>query len=132
MTTWKEWARMDFPARFKTVLDERGETQSEFARRIWGSVINPKTGHSEAKHRDRITDWLKGRAYPNRENQRLIAETCGVTVEDLFSPPEDDEAENLPDGWSVSSVPGMPDAVLVRNSGMTPEALMLLFLRGVA
>jgi transcriptional regulator with XRE-family HTH domain len=71
-----------FKARLYYLRRQRGWTQSELARRVWGSVEDAR-GYSVAKHRDRISIYEHGSATPRRESLDAIAKALGVTVSEL-------------------------------------------------
>lgn len=72
-----------FGRRLTALLDARGLSKSDFARLIWGSYRDPKTGYMVAKSRERITAWVNGKAFPTDENLELIASALGITAEEL-------------------------------------------------
>jgi transcriptional regulator with XRE-family HTH domain len=62
---------------------ERGLSQSDLARKIWGEREDKRTGYLVAKNRDRISVYLRGASYPDPENMAKLAEVLGVTEEEL-------------------------------------------------
>jgi transcriptional regulator with XRE-family HTH domain len=71
-----------FPARLFRIRSNKGMSQSDLARLIWGEVKN-KLGYPEAKNRDRISAWEAGRAIPTSANLSKLAEALEVSIADL-------------------------------------------------
>lgn len=71
--------------RILALLDERGWSKSDLARRMFGSYVD-KNGHRVAYRRDRVTAWTHGRHWPGKDNLRHLAEVFGVGVADLVPP----------------------------------------------
>ena len=61
-----------FRRRLKELMDARGLTQSGLAAEIWGRTVNTE-GKDIAKGRDRISVWVSGRNFPDRENLEKLA-----------------------------------------------------------
>ena len=59
-----------------------GWSQSELARRVWGSIPT-KTGRLVAKNRDRISVYEKGKSQPRQRHLEAIATALGVRADDL-------------------------------------------------
>lgn len=57
-------------------------SQSDLAREIWGTTKDSR-GHDVARNRDRITDYVKGRAYPEPKNLEKLAEALELPIEAL-------------------------------------------------
>lgn len=107
-----------FRRRLAAMLDERGWSKSDLARRMYGSYTVAKTGHNAARHRDRVSAWANGTQYPNRKNMVLLARTFGVPLEDLF-----------PSGNSARDDPPRPDVrplLLVRLEERLAAVLEIL------
>lgn len=71
-----------FRQRLYRLRRDKGWTQSELARRIWGETEDAR-GYKVARNRDRISAYEAGRATPERANLDALAEALGVTVEEL-------------------------------------------------
>ena len=57
-------------------------TQSELAAKIWGRHTSSE-GKYVAKGRDRISVWVSGKNFPDRENLQKLAKYLKVTVSEL-------------------------------------------------
>jgi len=57
-------------------------SQSDLAREIWGTTKDSR-GHDVARNRDRITDYVKGRAYPEPKNLEKLAQALELPIEAL-------------------------------------------------
>lgn len=57
-------------------------SQSDLAREMWG-ITKDSRGYEVAKNRDRITHYLKGRAYPEPKNLEALAKALDLPIEAL-------------------------------------------------
>jgi len=71
-----------FARRLHQMLTDRGMSQSDLAREIWGETKDSR-GYSVAKNRDRISAYLRAESLPEPQNLAKIAEVLGVAPEDL-------------------------------------------------
>jgi transcriptional regulator with XRE-family HTH domain len=71
-----------FARRLHALMMDKGLTQSDVASQIWGKTTNTK-GHTVAKGRDRISEYVRGNSVPEPRNLRRLADVLGVTVEQL-------------------------------------------------
>lgn len=60
----------------------QGLSQSDLARKVWGTTEN-KQGHTVARNRDRISQYLAGNNFPDPKNLKKIADALGCTPEEL-------------------------------------------------
>ena len=60
----------------------RGYSQSELARKVWGSIPT-KAGRLVARNRDRISVYEKGKSRPRQHHLEAIATTLGVRADEL-------------------------------------------------
>ena len=72
----------DFARRLHHYMTQRGWTQSDLAREVWGERMNSR-GYKEAKGRDRISVFLKGNTMPETTTLEALAKALDVTPEDL-------------------------------------------------
>jgi transcriptional regulator with XRE-family HTH domain len=72
----------NFAKRLAKIMADREMTQSKVAAEIWGRVENDK-GAWVAKGRDRLSVWVSGKNFPDRENLEKLARALGVSVSDL-------------------------------------------------
>lgn len=71
-----------FKNRLYQLRQHFGWSQSDLARKIWGTVED-KRGYTVARKRDAVSAYEAGRAAPERATLDLLAETFGVTAVDL-------------------------------------------------
>jgi transcriptional regulator with XRE-family HTH domain len=112
-----------FARKLHQLMVERGLSQSDLARRIWGERIDNKTGYPVAKNRDRISVYLRGNSYPDPENLEKLAEALGVTVEslapDIVASVIDRENPEL----AITAIAGRPDAVHLQVNKLVPMSV---------
>jgi transcriptional regulator with XRE-family HTH domain len=70
----------------RAALDKQGLTQSQLAAKIWGQTVDSK-GAKVAKGKDRISEWLSGKARPSAENCEKLARALGLNASDLMTTP---------------------------------------------
>jgi len=71
-----------FKQRLYQARRDKGWSQSELARRVWGEVEDAR-GYMVAKNRDRISAYESGRAVPERANLDAIATALGMALPEL-------------------------------------------------
>lgn len=133
---------------------KKGMNQSDLAKAIWGTVKDAR-GYEVAKNRDRITHYVKGRAYPEPENLAKLIEVLDLNPEDVqvsklvrgamrSSPPRMDAlpvtklaAETPPvtklaaETLNISLLAAEPGKMLLQMQQILPTALVLLILKMV-
>jgi transcriptional regulator with XRE-family HTH domain len=100
---------VNFGKRLKQILAEKELTASDVAARIWDRERNAK-GALVARGRDRLSVWINGKSFPDRENLAKLAKALDVPVSKL-SPDAELQAANraTPEGslvWSKDYPPG--------------------------
>lgn len=75
--------KLAFGGRLQALLKEKGWSQSDLARAAYG-LTTDKDGYKVAKHRDRISAYVRGEQYPDPVNLKLVADALGVPEEDLM------------------------------------------------
>jgi transcriptional regulator with XRE-family HTH domain len=73
---------LGFKDRLLRARTERGWSQSQLAREIWGSMVDER-GYTVAKNRDRISAWEGGRAVPDPQNLQKLCDVLGLTLDQL-------------------------------------------------
>ena len=88
-----------------------GWTQSELARRIWGTITD-KRGYEVARNRDRISAYEAKRAQPERATLDAVAAELGLTLEQLAPDIVADRSQRAGgSGISMVMVEGRPNEV---------------------
>jgi transcriptional regulator with XRE-family HTH domain len=100
---------VNFGKRLKAILAKKELTASDVAAKIWDRQRNSK-GALVARGRDRLSVWINGKSFPDRENLAKLAKALNVPVSEL-SPDAELQAANraTPEGsivWSKDYPPG--------------------------
>ena len=97
-----------FAARLHKIMMDRGLTDSDLAKLIWGTRIDPATNYEVARNRDRVGVYLAGTGKPNRKTLKLMADKLNLPVTELM--PEIEE--------KIASLPGaVPNALTDLGGG---------------
>lgn len=85
MTTTEQRAEIikDFAKRLETLMIEKGMSQSDVARKIWGEYTD-KNGSVVGRGRDRISAYLAGARLPDPVNLKKLAEALDCDVRKLL------------------------------------------------
>lgn len=67
-------AAEDFALKLRTLLAEKDMSASDLARELFGTTVITG-GYTAAKHRDRVSKWLKGRSLPD---PKILEDICRV------------------------------------------------------
>lgn len=109
---------LEFARRLHDRLTELEMSQSDLAKKIWGTVPD-KRGFEVARNRDRISQYVKGRSLPDRENAKKLAKALNCEVEDLV-PERPGAADAAHPEVSMVAVAGRNDRVrLIVNKAMS-------------
>jgi transcriptional regulator with XRE-family HTH domain len=105
--------KQDFARNLYALMNERGMSKSDLARKIWGDIQN-RNGTKAARNRERIGSYLRCETYPEPATLKLIANALEVSVDEiaprvLSAPAGDREQLEL----SVTVVSGHPDRVFI-------------------
>ena len=96
---------VNFAKRLRRLMSEQELTQSDLAAKIWGRHISSE-GKDVAKGRDRISVWLAGRNFPDRENLEKLAKHLKVKVSELAPEAEMKAAHSVAADWSMTKPHG--------------------------
>ena len=96
---------INFAKRLRQLMSERELSQSELAASIWGRHTSSE-GKYVAKGRDRISVWLAGRNFPDRDNLLKLAKHLKVKVSDLAPEAELKAAHSVAVDWSLTKPHG--------------------------
>lgn len=80
---------------------EKGWSQSDLARAVFGTTPNPKNGNPIAAGRDNVSKWLSGASFPEPENLTKLSEITGIPETKLVAP-------------VAAPAPGQPSVQLVQ------------------
>jgi transcriptional regulator with XRE-family HTH domain len=111
-----------FGRRLAALLAERGMNQSDFARQVWGETVDEK-GYRTAKGRDRISDYVNGRALPSPKLLKEMADALGMAQEDLAPDLATGAAAREKPAIAMSSPSGRPDLMHVQVDMLIPSEL---------
>lgn len=112
-----------FGRRLAHLLTERGMSQSDFAREVWGEVTNKATGHKSARGRDRISAYVNGRSVPSPKLLAEMAKALGLTPEALAPDIAGAGAPREKPAFTMTVPAGRPDLVHVTVDLLLPAEL---------
>lgn len=78
----RESARNAFAKKLKQLMEAREMSQSDVAAKIWGRRRTDE-GIDVARGRERLSGWISGKNFPDRETLEKLANALEATVEDL-------------------------------------------------
>lgn len=113
----------EFSKRLWTLLAERRLSQSAFARLVWGEKEDPKTGAKTAKGRDRISDYIAGKALPSPAMLSDMAKALNMTPEELAPDIATAAAVRETPEIQVTVAKGRPDLLHVQIDVLLPAEL---------
>lgn len=114
----------EFGRRLERLIIERGWSNSDLARRVWGMKVK-KDGREEVANRDRVSMYIRGRQVPDPANAKRIAEVLGIPVEELMPDIHLSAVERDNPPFSVTTMPNdMKSAVLRVNIVVPWEVAM--------
>jgi transcriptional regulator with XRE-family HTH domain len=102
---------------------DRGMSQSDLARAVWGKDVDSR-GYDVAKNRDRISTYLKGNAVPTPANMAAIAKELGVEVSDLAPDVTASAIDREQPAISVTMIAGHPDKVHLQINKLVSMIVM--------
>jgi transcriptional regulator with XRE-family HTH domain len=81
-TSGQRLALRSFSETLKQARLDRGLSQADLAREIWGTTVDSR-GYTVAKKRDRISSCEAGKAVPEDHHLQQLADALGMTIEEL-------------------------------------------------
>ena len=111
-----------FARRLHQVMLEKKISQSDLARRMWGSTTDSR-GFNVAKNRERVCIWLKGKSYPDQINLQRLADTLGMKIEELAPDMVAGAVERENPEVQFTMAAGHSDKVYLRVNKLVPMAL---------
>jgi transcriptional regulator with XRE-family HTH domain len=125
-TTFEKHSRrlreQEFSRRLKELLLERGWKQSDLARRAFGETFDEATGHTIVFKRDRISNYINGRQFPDDENLTAIAKAFDMTKEELAPGLTAQAVDRSDPDFCIVGTPGH-EYVLVKMEKLVPVPL---------
>lgn len=112
-----------FGRRLAALLTERGWSQSDFAREVWGEIENPKTKHKSARGRDRVSAYINGKSLPSPKLLAEMAKALELTPEQLAPDLAGEAAVREKPSITLTVPAGRPDMVHVQVDLLLPAAL---------
>jgi transcriptional regulator with XRE-family HTH domain len=84
-----------FRDRLQRLMRDKGKTQADLARQIFGTTeeIRGDQVYEVPRNRQTFSKYLSGKSYPSEETKRKLADALGVTMMELFP---NDDPENKP------------------------------------
>lgn len=101
------------PSFAKTLRDarmDRGLSQSDLARMIWGDTEDSR-GYKVARNRDRISYYEAGKAEPEPQTLKALADALKMKVEDLAPQMVANEMSSQEPEMQMTMVPDRSDMV---------------------
>ena len=111
-----------FANRLQALRSEKGWSQSELARQVWGE-IETKEGKKVARNRDRISVYEKGKSRPDPHNLKAIARALGVTPEELAPDILGSTVERQNPELAIVAIAGHADKVHLRVNKLVTMAM---------
>jgi transcriptional regulator with XRE-family HTH domain len=99
-----------FANRLQQLRTDRGWSQSDLAREVWGDTTN-RSGRKVAKNRDRISTYEMGKSWPDPHNLVKLANALGVTPEELAPDIVGSTVERQNPEFAIVGVAGHRDKV---------------------
>lgn len=118
-----------FASRLQAELDRRGLSASDLARKVWGERTD-KRGYTVARNRDRVSEYLNGRAIPASGNLVKIAGALGISPDALVPTnalPEP-SASLMPETLRIETLPGGECDLILRRRLPLAVALQIAHL----
>lgn len=126
LTSEEQLIHENFARRLNKALLEKGMSQSDLARKVWGEIeTTDKLGRTAmaARNRDRISVYINGRGFPDPKNLGKIAKVLGTTPEDLAPEIAGAAVEREVPDISMVAIAGHHDKVLLRVNRLVPLQL---------
>lgn len=117
-TPQQKMVMQKFGSILKQARLDRGLSQSDVAREIWGSIADPR-GYMVARNRDRISAYESGRDIPEPQNLQRLSDFLGIEVEKLAPDLYADAQQKKPAAISMVMVENEPDRVFLQVNVLT-------------
>lgn len=111
----KEFGRL-----LRNLMMKKRLKQSDLAMLAFGPIVDPKTGYTVAKGRDRICAYVNGRQFPEAKNLEAIAKALDVSEGDLTPEIDPQEIQNTESNFVIQPIPGQREQLLTIKRKMDP------------
>lgn len=108
-----------FAERLHQLMIEKGLSQSELARAVWGETKDSR-GYSVARNRDRISAWLRGETVPEAANLSRLAQALDTPVTELAPDLTISAVERTLPAVAMTMVGGHSDLTLLQVHQLVP------------
>ena len=116
--------REEFGKRLYQALLDADMSQSDLAREVFNETKeDPRTGYEIVIGRDRISQYVKGRQFPEPRTFKKICEVLGKRAEELAPAMVGSTIERENPSFEIKMVGDRIDAVLLRINKIVPLAL---------
>jgi transcriptional regulator with XRE-family HTH domain len=122
----------EFGRKLQGLLNAKGMSKSDLARLIWGETQDSR-GRTVARNRDRISQYVAGRGFPEPQNLARMAEALDVPVEELAPDIVASTVDREDPAIQMTAVAGHMDKVYLRVNtlvSMTVAAQVIGLLSG--
>lgn len=111
----KEFGRL-----LRALMTKRHLKQSDLALLAFGPTVDPKTGYTVAKGRDRICAYVNGRQFPEAKNLKAIADALNVSQSDLTPEIDPREIGRSGSNFVIQPIPGQHEQLFKIERAMDP------------
>jgi transcriptional regulator with XRE-family HTH domain len=111
----KEFGRL-----LRNLMLKKRLKQSDLAMLAFGPTVDPKTGYTVAKGRDRICAYVNGRQFPEAKNLEAIAKALDVSEGDLTPEIDPQEMRRTASNYVIQPIPGRREQLFKIERVMDP------------
>lgn len=112
----------EFGRKLQSLLNARGMSQSDLARAVWGETQDNR-GRMVARNRDRISQYVSGKGFPEPQNLARMAEVLDVPVEELAPDIVASAVDREDPAIQMTAVTGHMDKVYLRVNTLVSLAV---------
>lgn len=105
-----------FGRKLRELMNLKGASASDLARHVWGQTTD-KNGYPVARNRDRVSQYLRGKSYPERGNLEKIAFFFGVDPK-VLAPEVVRTAARPEPAIQMTAIPGASDRVHLKINSL--------------
>ncbi len=111
-----------FARRLHDLMNEQGLSQSDLARKAFGTTID-KRGYHVARNRDRVSVYLRGTSLPDPKNLARLADALGVDPDELTPDITVAAIDRENPEVAMTAIAGHSDKVHLRVNKLMPLSL---------